>query len=40
MSYNGDAEKRDLRKELLKHAIKTKLSLIGVCRGMQVIQDF
>ena len=41
MSYNGDAEKRDLlEKKLLKHAIKTKIPLVGVCRGMQIIQDF
>ena len=36
MSYNGDAEKRDLlEKELLKHAIKTKIPLLGfaeVCK--------
>ena len=41
MSYNGDAEKRDPPgKKLLKHAIKTKIPLVGVCRGMQIIQDF
>jgi gamma-glutamyl-gamma-aminobutyrate hydrolase PuuD len=39
--YGGDAFERDtLEQELLTYSINEKLPILGVCRGMQVIQDF
>lgn len=39
--YGGDSPKRDcIEKELLEYAIETRLPVLGVCRGMQVIQDW
>ena len=41
IKYGGSAIERDcLEKEILKYSIKKKIPLIGVCRGMQVIQDY
>jgi len=37
--YGGDAPERDkTEKFLLNHAMKNKIPLIGICRGMQIIQ--
>ncbi len=39
--YGGDAFERDATESyLLRHAIKNKIPLLGVCRGMQVIQNY
>lgn len=39
--YGGDAKERDLlEKEILKYCIVENIPIIGVCRGMQVIQDY
>lgn len=39
--YGGDALERDRTETLLlRYAIRNKLPVLGVCRGMQVIQDF
>lgn len=41
VKYGGDAPERDgIEKFLLQFAIKHRLPLAGVCRGMQVIQDY
>ncbi|MFC4656927.1 gamma-glutamyl-gamma-aminobutyrate hydrolase family protein [Rheinheimera marina] len=38
--YQGDAPERDLtEKRLLAHCITEGIPLLGVCRGMQLIQD-
>lgn len=39
INYTGDAPERDeLEYKLLQYAKKNKLPLLGVCRGMQIIQ--
>lgn len=39
--YGGKATSRDqLEQALLKHAVDKSLPVLGVCRGMQVIQDY
>lgn len=39
--YGGDAPERDqTEKALLEYAIDNKIPLLGVCRGMQIIQDY
>jgi putative glutamine amidotransferase len=39
--YGGDAPERDrVERFLLEHALKIGLPVLGVCRGMQVIQDY
>src|SRR3990167_5391417 len=39
--YGGDALERDKAEQfLLKYAIEKKIPLVGVCRGMQLIQDY
>ena len=39
--YGGDALERDATERyLLRHALKNKMPVLGVCRGMQMIQDF
>ena len=40
-AYGGDAPERDrVESFLLEHAIENKLPVLGVCRGMQFIQDY
>jgi N5-(cytidine 5'-diphosphoramidyl)-L-glutamine hydrolase len=40
-AYGGDAPERDATEQLiLRTASKKRLPVLGVCRGMQVIQDF
>lgn len=40
ISYGGDAPERDaIEHYLIDYAIKTKLPLLGVCRGMQLLLD-
>lgn len=40
LNYGGDAKVRDITEKcLLNLAIKKKLPVLGVCRGMQLIQD-
>lgn len=40
-SLGGDAPERDkLEQALIKYALSKKLPILGVCRGMQVIQHF
>ena len=39
--YGGDAPERDqTEKALLEYALDKKIPLFGICRGMQVIQDY
>jgi len=39
--YDGDAPERDIvEKYLLERAISMNIPLLGVCRGMQIIQDY
>lgn len=39
--YGGDAFERDeVEKFLIKYAIEKDIPLLGVCRGMQMIQDY
>lgn len=39
--YGGDAPERDrAERELIRFALATELPLIGVCRGMQMLQDY
>ena len=39
--YKGDAKERDTAEYfLLEYTIKKNLPLLGVCRGMQIIQDY
>lgn len=41
LNYGGDAPERDQVEELLiKYSIENEISLFGVCRGMQMIQNF
>jgi N5-(cytidine 5'-diphosphoramidyl)-L-glutamine hydrolase len=41
LKYGGDTPERDkIEKYILDWAIKTDTSVLGVCRGMQVIQDY
>ncbi len=41
VKYNGDAPQRDeTEKYLIDYAIEAGIPLVGVCRGMQVIQDY
>ncbi|MDC0307422.1 gamma-glutamyl-gamma-aminobutyrate hydrolase family protein [bacterium] len=41
VNYGGDALERDeLEHEMINIAIKRKIPLLGVCRGMQVIQHY
>lgn len=41
VNYGGDAPERDeTERFLLKYAIHSSIPLLGVCRGMQVIQDY
>ena len=41
VSLNGDAEERDfLEKELIELSMHNNISIIGVCRGMQIIQEY
>lgn len=41
VEYGGDSPERDsVEKLLIEHAISDKLPLMGVCRGMQSIQNF
>lgn len=38
--YHGDAKERDqLEKWLITYGIKNAVPILGVCRGMQIIQD-
>ncbi len=40
-SYGGKAPERDeIESELLTFSIEEKIPLIGICRGMQMIQDY
>lgn len=40
-SYGGDAPERDeVERFLVQYAIKQKIPLLGVCRGMQLLLDF
>lgn len=39
--YGGDAPERDaLETRILDYAVRHRLPVLGVCRGMQVIQDY
>lgn len=38
-SLNDSLERDVMEKALLKHALTTNLPILGVCRGMQLIQD-
>lgn len=39
VAYNGDAQERDeMEMQLIDFAIKKSIPVIGVCRGMQIIQ--
>lgn len=41
VKYGGDAPERDeTEKFCLEYAIEEQIPLLGVCRGMQVIQDY
>lgn len=41
LKYKGDAPERDnLEKFLIEYCIKTNKPLLGICRGMQNIQDY
>jgi len=41
MKLGGDAPERDaLEKNILEISLKNQYSVLGVCRGMQVIQDY
>ena len=40
LSCNGDSEERDkLEKKIYKLATNMQIPIIGVCRGMQLIQE-
>lgn len=39
--YNGNAQRRDIVEYyLIEYAIKNNMPLLGICRGMQIIQDY
>ena len=41
LNYGGDAPERDeVEKNLLELAILKNIPLLGVCRGMQIIQNY
>jgi len=41
VAYGGDAPERDeTERFLLQYAVENHISLLGVCRGMQIILDF
>ncbi len=41
IKYGGNAPERDnMERTLLEYAIQRQLPVLGVCRGMQVIQDY
>ncbi|MDA9006528.1 gamma-glutamyl-gamma-aminobutyrate hydrolase family protein [Litoricola sp.] len=41
VKYNGNSPERDMvEKSILMYCVKRRIPLLGVCRGMQVVQDF
>lgn len=41
VKYGGDAPERDeTEKNILEYAIKNKISVFGICRGMQFLADY
>jgi len=41
VKYGGNSPERDeVERTLLEHFIKYKLPILGICRGMQLIQDY